>query len=214
MEENHNLSSYSNIQNLSQFLLLSWIFGNIHKDETVRDCVTLTFSGNGKEGKSCVHCQITVKQGCEQEGCKREKSVKSMEFCEANLPFYKHHVAKWTTLNATRTATHFTILTAPKMCAPNILSVDFWLRIFTMPSVSAFVFALLFAANGNFPILYSTPYKTGICYWHWVNDREAQQEWCSQSDSDKNRSNTKLEGDMHRTTCENNRQKEVPEKIA
>lgn len=51
------------------------------------------------------------------------------------------------------------------MWAPNILSVDFWLSIFTMPSVSAFVFALLLAANGNFPILYSTPYKTDMCYW-------------------------------------------------
>lgn len=54
------------------------------------------------------------------------------------------------------------ILTGPKMWAPNILSVDFWLSIFTMPSVSAFVFALLLAANGNFPILYSTPCKTDV----------------------------------------------------
>lgn len=51
----------------------------------------------------------------------------------------------------------FTILTGPRICAPNTLSVDFCPRIFTMPSVSAFVLALLLAANGNFPTLYSIP---------------------------------------------------------
>lgn len=53
--------------------------------------------------------------------------------------------------------TDFTILTGPIICAPNTLSVDFCPRILTMPSVSALVLALLLAANGNFPTLYSIP---------------------------------------------------------
>jgi hypothetical protein len=50
------------------------------------------------------------------------------------------------------------ILTGPRICAPSTLSVDLCPRIFTMPSVSAFVLALLFAAKGNFPILNSIPW--------------------------------------------------------
>lgn len=51
----------------------------------------------------------------------------------------------------------FAILTGPRMCAPSTRSVDFCPRIFTMPSVSAFVLALLLAAKGNLPTLYSIP---------------------------------------------------------
>ncbi|PAV58676.1 hypothetical protein WR25_10058 [Diploscapter pachys] len=48
-------------------------------------------------------------------------------------------------------------LTAPIMCTPNILSVCLSASTFTNPSWSLFVFAREFAANGNLPILYSTP---------------------------------------------------------
>lgn len=50
-------------------------------------------------------------------------------------------------------------LTDPRIWAPSIRSVSLWLRIFTRPSVSALVFALLLAAKGNLPILYGTPWR-------------------------------------------------------
>jgi hypothetical protein len=48
-------------------------------------------------------------------------------------------------------------LTGPIMCAPSSLSVTLSARTFTNPSVSLLVLALLFAAKGNLPTLYSTP---------------------------------------------------------
>lgn len=49
------------------------------------------------------------------------------------------------------------ILTQQIRWQPKILSVALSERIFTKPSVSAFVLALLFATIGNFPTLYCTP---------------------------------------------------------
>jgi len=43
------------------------------------------------------------------------------------------------------------------ICAPKSLSVCLSPKILTKPSVSLLVLARLFAANGNLPILYSTP---------------------------------------------------------
>lgn len=54
----------------------------------------------------------------------------------------------------TRSAFCCEALTDPRMCAPSILSVSLWLRIFTIPSVSALVLARLLAAKGNLPTLY------------------------------------------------------------
>ena len=50
--------------------------------------------------------------------------------------------------------------TGPMICAPNSLSVFLSPRILTKPSVSLLVLALLLAANGNLPTVYSTPAKT------------------------------------------------------
>ena len=48
-------------------------------------------------------------------------------------------------------------LTGPIMCAPISLSVFLSANTLTNPSVSLFVFALLLAAKGNLPTVYSTP---------------------------------------------------------
>lgn len=217
-EKTPNLFSYPNFQNLSQFPLFSWVFGNTHRDETARDWITPAFPGNRKdeEGKSCVHCQNNSKAGMRAGGLQM-RTVNPSDFVRQiflytsttwhnesplALPGQQH---TWQYLLRLRCA-------RPTSCLLTFDSVSSPCRLCQHLSL---LYCLQQMGISQFCTLLPTK-KIPVTDTELTIGKLHRNDAAIQLDNYKNRSDTKLEGtrDIHRAMYENIRYKEVSEKIS